>query len=333
MIEQNFSLKNYNSFGIDVVTESFVAIASEKQLVELLEAKKGSPFRILGGGSNILLTHDYKGLTIVMKNLGIALVEETTDSVILEVQAGENWHAFVLWALENDYGGIENLALIPGSVGAAPIQNIGAYGVELESVFHRCRVLDIETLSFKNFDKKACSFGYRNSIFKNELKGKVIITSVLLKLQKKPHKIQTHYGTLQSELEGKSKTIQTVAEAVIGIRKSKLPDPNEIGNSGSFFKNPIIPTSHFTKLLKKYPELPHYPNQDGHVKIPAAWMIDKLGFKGIRKGDAGIHEKQALVLVNYGNAKGTELLRLAKEIQKKVLEEFEILLEIEVNLL
>lgn len=333
MIEQNFSLKNYNSFGIDVVTESFVAIASEKQLVELLEAKKGSPFRILGGGSNILLTHDYKGLTIVMKNLGIALVEETTDSVILEVQAGENWHAFVLWALENDYGGIENLALIPGSVGAAPIQNIGAYGVELESVFHRCRVLDIETLSFKTFDKKACSFGYRNSIFKNELKGKVIITSVLLKLQKKPHKIQTHYGTLQSELEGKSKTIQTVAEAVIGIRKSKLPDPNEIGNSGSFFKNPIIPTSHFTKLLKKYPELPHYPNQDGHVKIPAAWMIDKLGFKGIRKGDAGIHEKQALVLVNYGNAKGTELLRLAKEIQKKVLEEFEILLEIEVNLL
>ena len=333
MIEQNFSLKNYNSFGIDVVTESFVAIASEKQLVELLEAKKGSPFRILGGGSNILLTHDYKGLTIVMKNLGIALVEETTDSVILEVQAGENWHAFVLWALENDYGGIENLALIPGSVGAAPIQNIGAYGVELESVFHRCRVLDIETLSFKTFDKKACSFGYRNSIFKNELKGKVIITSVLLKLQKKPHKIQTHYGTLQSELEGKSKTIQTVAEAVIGIRKSKLPDPNEIGNSGSFFKNPIIPTSHFTKLLKKYPELPHYPNQDGHVKIPAAWMIDKLGFKGMRKGDAGIHEKQALVLVNYGNAKGTELLRLAKEIQKKVLEEFEILLEIEVNLL
>jgi UDP-N-acetylmuramate dehydrogenase len=333
MIEQNFSLKNYNTFGIDVETESFVAIQSEQQLVELLETKKGSPYRVLGGGSNILLTQNYKGLTIVMKNLGIELVEETSNSVVIKVQAGENWHDLVLWALENDYGGIENLALIPGSVGAAPIQNIGAYGVELESVFHSCRVLDIEDLSFKTFDKKACSFGYRNSIFKNELKGIVIITSVNLKLQKKPHHIQSHYGTLQSALDGKSKTIQTVAEAVIGIRRSKLPDPNKIGNSGSFFKNPIIRIHHFDKLLKKYPELPYYPDREGYVKIPAAWMIDKLGFKGKRQGDAGVHKKQALVLVNYGNAKGSELLNLAKEIQELVFKEFEIRLEIEVNLL
>ncbi len=333
MIIKNFSLKNYNTFGIDVETESFIAIQSEQELVKLLETTKGSPYRVLGGGSNILLTENYKGLTIVMKNLGIELVEETSDFVLIEAQAGENWHDLVLWALENDFGGIENLAFIPGSVGAAPIQNIGAYGVELESVFHSCRVLDLKELSFKTFDKKACSFGYRNSIFKNKLRGSVIITSVTLRLQKKPHQIQSHYGTLQSALDGKSKTIQTVAEVVISIRKSKLPDPNEIGNSGSFFKNPIITTNHFNKLLKKHPELPHYPDHDGHVKIPAAWMIEQLGFKGKRNGDAGVHKKQALVLVNYGNAKGSELLNLAKEIQKQVLQEFEIPLEIEVNLL
>lgn len=333
MIEQNISLKNYNTFGIDVKTESFVAIKSETQLVEILQGHEGKPFRVLGGGSNILLTEDYKGLTLVMKNKGISIKDETETNVIIEVKAGENWHEVVLWSLDNDFGGIENLALIPGSVGAAPIQNIGAYGVELKSVFHSCKALDLGNLTFKEFDKSACEFGYRNSIFKTKLKGKVIITSVQLQLQKKPHQTQTHYGALQNAIEGKQLNIQNIAAAVISIRKSKLPDPNEIGNSGSFFKNPVIPKKHFKELQSLYPEIPHYPDQNNHVKIPAGWLIEKLGYKGKRYGDAGVHKKQALVLVNYGQAKGSDLLNLALEIQTQIIEHFQIKLEIEVNLL
>lgn len=333
MIEQNISLKNYNTFGIDVKTESFVAIKSETQLVEILQGHEGKPFRVLGGGSNILLTEDYKGLTLVMKNKGISIKDETETNVIIEVKAGENWHEVVLWSLDKDFGGIENLALIPGSVGAAPIQNIGAYGVELKSVFHSCKALDSGNLTFKEFDKSACEFGYRNSIFKTKLKGKVIITSVQLQLQKKPHQTQTHYGALQNAIEGKQLNIQNIAAAVISIRKSKLPDPNEIGNSGSFFKNPVIPKKHFKELQSLYPEIPHYPDQNNHIKIPAGWLIEKLGYKGKRYGDAGVHKKQALVLVNYGQAKGSDLLNLALEIQTQIIEHFQIKLEIEVNLL
>lgn len=333
MIEQNISLKNYNTFGIDVKTESFVAIKSETQLVEILQGHQDKPFRVLGGGSNILLTEDYKGLTLVMKNKGISIKDETETNVIIEVKAGENWHELVLWSLDNEFGGIENLALIPGSVGAAPIQNIGAYGVELKSVFHSCKALDLGNLTFKEFDKSACEFGYRNSIFKTKLKGKVIITSVQLQLQKKPHQTQTHYGALQNAIEGKQLNIQNIAAAVISIRKSKLPDPNEIGNSGSFFKNPVIPKKHFKELQSLYPEIPHYPDQNNHVKIPAGWLIEKLGYKGKRYGDTGVHKKQALVLVNYGQAKGSDLLNLALEIQTQIIEHFQIKLEIEVNLL
>jgi len=333
MIEQNISLKNYNTFGIDVKTESFVAIKSETELVEILQGHEDKPFRVLGGGSNILLTEDYKGLTLVMKNKGISIKDETETNVIIEVKAGENWHQLVLWSLDNEFGGIENLALIPGSVGAAPIQNIGAYGVELKSVFHSCKALDLGNLTFKEFDKSACEFGYRNSVFKKKLKGKVIITSVQLQLQKKPHQTQTHYGAIKNAIEGKQLNIQNIAAAVISIRKSKLPDPNEIGNSGSFFKNPVIPKKHFKELQSLYPEIPHYPDQNNHVKIPAGWLIEKLGYKGKRYGDAGVHKKQALVLVNYGQAKGSDLLNLALEIQTQIIEHFQIRLEIEVNLL
>lgn len=333
MIEQNISLKNYNTFGIDVKTESFVAIKSETQLVEILQGHEDKPFRVLGGGSNILLTEDYKGLTLVMKNKGISIKDETETNVIIEVKAGENWHQLVLWSLDNEFGGIENLALIPGSVGAAPIQNIGAYGVELKSVFHSCKALDLGNLTFKEFDKSACEFGYRNSVFKTKLKGKVIITSVQLQLQKKPHQTQTHYGAIKNAIEGKQLNIQNIAAAVISIRKSKLPDPNEIGNSGSFFKNPVISKKHFKELQSLYPEIPHYPDQNNHVKIPAGWLIEKLGYKGKRYGDAGVHKKQALVLVNYGQAKGSDLLNLALEIQTQIIEHFQIRLEIEVNLL
>ena len=332
MMERHFSLKNYNSFGIEVETEFFAAISNEAELIEVLKSNGNKPFRVLGGGSNVLLTEDYKGLTLVMQNKGISILEETASHVLIEVQAGENWHELVLWALENDFGGIENLALIPGSVGAAPIQNIGAYGVELSSVFHRCKALDLESLSFNEFDKTACEFGYRSSVFKTHLKGKAIITRVQFKLSKKNHQTHTQYGTLQASLQGKEMSIQNIAASVIAIRKSKLPDPAQIGNSGSFFKNPVIPVNQFKQLQENYPEIPHYPDTAEKIKIPAGWLIEKLGYKGKRFGDAGVHEKQALVLVNYGNAKGVELLNLAQQIQEQVLQNFGIQLEVEVNI-
>ena len=332
MMERHFSLKNYNSFGIEVETEFFAAISNEAELIEVLKSNGNKPFRVLGGGSNVLLTEDYKGLTLVMQNKGISILEETASHVLIEVQAGENWHELVLWALENDFGGIENLALIPGSVGAAPIQNIGAYGVELSSVFHRCKALDLESLSFNEFDKAACEFGYRSSVFKTHLKGKAIITRVQFKLSKKTHQTHTQYGTLQASLQGKEMSIQNIAASVIAIRKSKLPDPAQIGNSGSFFKNPVIPVNQFKQLQENYPEIPHYPDTAEKIKIPAGWLIEKLGYKGKRFGDAGVHEKQALVLVNYGNAKGVELLNLAQQIQERVLQNFGVQLEVEVNI-
>jgi UDP-N-acetylmuramate dehydrogenase len=332
MMERHFSLKNYNSFGIEVETEFFAAISNEKELIEVLKSNGNKPFRVLGGGSNVLLTEDYKGLTLVMQNKGISILEETASHVLIEVQAGENWHELVLWALENDFGGIENLALIPGSVGAAPIQNIGAYGVELSSVFHRCKALDLESLSFNEFDKAACEFDYRSSVFKTRLKGKTIITRVQFKLSKKNHQTHTQYGTLQASLQGKEMSIQNIAASVIAIRKSKLPDPAQIGNSGSFFKNPVIPVNQFKQLQENYPEIPHYPDTAEKIKIPAGWLIEKLGYKGKRFGDAGVHEKQALVLVNYGNAKGVELLNLAQQIQEQVLQNFGVQLEVEVNI-
>jgi UDP-N-acetylmuramate dehydrogenase len=332
MMERHFSLKNYNSFGIEVETEFFAAISNEAELIEVLKSNGNKPFRVLGGGSNVLLTEDYKGLTLVMQNKGISILEETASHVLIEVQAGENWHELVLWALENDFGGIENLALIPGSVGAAPIQNIGAYGVELSSVFHRCKALDLESLSFNEFDKAACEFGYRSSVFKTHLKGKAIITRVQFKLSKKTHQTHTQYGALQASLQGKEISIQNIAASVIAIRKSKLPDPAQIGNSGSFFKNPVIPVNQFKQLQENYPEIPHYPDTAEKIKIPAGWLIEKLGYKGKRFGDAGVHEKQALVLVNYGNAKGVELLNLAQQIQEQVLQNFGVQLEVEVNI-
>ncbi len=332
MMERHFSLKNYNSFGIEVETEFFAAISNEAELIEVLKSNGNKPFRVLGGGSNVLLTEDYKGLTLVMQNKGISILEETASHVLIEVQAGENWHELVLWALENDFGGIENLALIPGSVGAAPIQNIGAYGVELSSVFHRCKALDLESLSFNEFDKAACEFGYRSSVFKTHLKGKAIITRVQFKLSKKNHQTHTQYGALQASLQGKEMSIQNIAASVIAIRKSKLPDPAQIGNSGSFFKNPVIPVNQFKQLQENYPEIPHYPDTAEKIKIPAGWLIEKLGYKGKRFGDAGVHEKQALVLVNYGNAKGVELLNLAQQIQEQVLQNFGVQLEVEVNI-
>ena len=333
MIQTNVSLKNYNTFGIDVSSAFFSEITSEDHLISLLHDLKNKPFRVLGGGSNVLLTANYEGHTLIMKNKGIEIVEETDEEVAVEIQAGVDWHELVLWSLEQDYGGIENLALIPGSVGAAPIQNIGAYGVELKSVFQSCRGIDLETLTHKVFYKEECEFGYRTSIFKTRLKGKIILTAITLRLKKKPHQTKTNYGALQDALEGKKHTIQNVAAAVMDIRSSKLPDPNKIGNSGSFFKNPILSLELFEEIQKRFKKIPFYPEGKDRVKIPAGWLIEKLGFKGKRVGNVGCHEKQALVLVNYGEATGTEVLKHAELIQKEVLKNFNIPLEMEVNLL
>jgi UDP-N-acetylmuramate dehydrogenase len=331
--EENVSLKPYNTFGIEAQTKYFYKVEDPTQLQHIFSQNKEIPFRIIGGGSNVLLTQNFEGLSLLIANKGIELLDESPTGVTLEVQAGENWHDFVLWCLDQNYGGVENLSLIPGSVGAAPIQNIGAYGVELSSVFKSCKALNVDTLKEENLTKTRCEFEYRSSIFKTHQKGKYIITSVCFELQKPPHQTKVEYGALKSLFKNSSPTIQEIAAAVIAIRESKLPNPKILGNSGSFFKNPVISESHFKSLKSQYPELPSYRAPKGLVKIPAGWMIDKLGFKGSQHGDAAVHEKQALVLVNSGNASGKDILALAQKIQVAVKKAFDISLETEVNIL
>ena len=329
---ENISLRPYNTFGIDVNAKKFIAVSSTDELIAVLNQNPSENLLLIGGGSNLLLTKDFDGLTIKMENRGMEILEDDPKGVTVKVAAGENWHDFVLWCLENDYGGVENLALIPGNVGAAPIQNIGAYGVELQSVFLSCETVSIPDGKVSTFYKADCEFGYRNSIFKNALKGECILTSVVFRLTKAPHNINTSYRGIGEKMKGKSLNIQNIAQAVIEIRSEKLPDPKVIGNSGSFFKNPVIPQNQFLELKKQYPLIPHYPDSEGKVKIPAAWLIDTLGYKGYRVNDAGVHQNQALVLVNYGSAKGAEIKNLAQEIQLKVMENFGIALEFEVNI-
>lgn len=331
--QKDISLSAYNTFGIDVKSKNFISIQSTDVLKAVLSENQDGQLLVLGGGSNLLLTQDFDGLTLRIESRGIEILQEDEYRAKVKVASGENWHDFVLWCLEKDFGGVENLALIPGSVGAAPIQNIGAYGAELSQVFESCEAMSQETGEIKTFNKTECEFGYRNSIFKNALKGKYIITSAQFNLTKAPHQINTSYRCLFEKIESKSPTIQMIAQAVIEIRSSKLPDPRQIGNSGSFFKNPVVDSEQFSELQKQYTNLPHYPDQEGKVKIPAAWLIDYLGFKGYRKNDAGVHQNQALVLVNYGKASGTEIKKLAQQIKDKVLEKFAIDLEFEVNIL
>ncbi|WP_457611084.1 UDP-N-acetylmuramate dehydrogenase [Lutibacter sp.] len=331
-IQHNISLKEYNTFGIDVYAKQFVSINSVKELVEIIGLN--SDIFLLGGGSNMLLTSDIEQLVIYLNLKGIIVNDTEKDIVYVTAEAGENWHEFVLWCISQNYGGLENLSLIPGNVGTSPIQNIGAYGVEIKDTFHQLEALEIETGKTKIFTKGQCNFGYRNSIFKNELKGKYIIINVTFKLTKNNHKITTSYGAISSYLKSKeTPTIKDISDAVIAIRQSKLPNPKEIGNSGSFFKNPVISKIHFKTLKENYPEVPHYIINDNEIKIPAGWLIEQCGFKGKRFGDAGVHSKQALVLVNYGNATGKEILSLAKKIQQKVKKTFNIEIEIEVNVI
>ena len=331
--EENVSLKPYNTFGIEVQTKYFYKITNSHELKKIISRNQNIHFRVLGGGSNVLFTDNFKGLTLLIANKGIEVLEESKENITVEVQAGENWHEFVLWCLNHNYGGIENLALIPGSVGAAPIQNIGAYGVELTSVFKYCKALNKDTLEEEIITKKDCGFDYRSSIFKTIKKGKYIITSVCFKLQKFPHNVNIKYGVLKQTFLNRSPKIQQVAAAVIKIRQSKLPNPKILGNSGSFFKNPLVSKSHFELLKASYHELPSFSSTNEQLKIPAAWLIDHLGFKGTIHGGVGVHKNQALVLVNLGTAKGKEVLDLAKKIQLAVKETFNISLETEVNIL
>jgi len=335
-IQENISLKNYNTFGIDVKARFFVEITGLVQLQKVLELKAYPKKFIISGGSNMLLTKDIDALVVHLKLKGISIVEENENFVEVKAMAGENWHELVMWSLEQGFGGLENLSLIPGNVGTAPIQNIGAYGVELKDVFVSCAAMDVKTGELEGFDNEACEFGYRESIFKNRAKDKYIITSIVLKLTKKDHVLHTGYGSIENELKEKGivhPTIRDISDAVIAIRRSKLPDPKEIGNSGSFFKNPVISQKAFDKFIKKYPNAPFYEMDDNQFKIPAGWLVEQCGFKGKRFGDAGVHEKQALVLVNHGSATGKEILDLSKKIQDEVQKTFKIKIQPEVNII
>ena len=335
-IQNNISLKPYNTFGIHAIAKQFVDVGSITELKEILASKKHPNKFILGGGSNMLLTRDIEDLVVYINLKGIEILDETGHHVVVKASAGENWHQFVLWCLEKDFGGIENLSLIPGNVGTAPIQNIGAYGVEVKDVFQSCEAIDVVTGELVVFNKAQCKFGYRNSVFKQEAKGKYIITSVTFKLTRKEHTIHTGYGAIKDKLQHlgiKDPSIQDVSKAVINIRESKLPNPKEIGNSGSFFKNPVISNHEYENLRNNFPEIPCYKVSDESVKVPAGWLIEKAGFKGKSFGNYGVHDKQALVLVNYGAAKGQDIFKLSKLIQHTVERLFKIKLEAEVNII
>ncbi|GAA4111995.1 UDP-N-acetylmuramate dehydrogenase [Aquimarina addita] len=334
--EYQKSLKAYNTFGIDVIASEFNTITSEAELINVLSSSRSQEIFVLSGGSNMLLTKNLDKLVVHIAIKGISTELESDTTVLVTANAGENWHEFVQFCIQHNYGGLENLSLIPGYVGSAPIQNIGAYGTELKDTFVSCEALDIQSGNKVIFSNADCNFGYRNSIFKNEVKGKYIISKVTFRLTTQNHILNTQYGAIEKALTDKNiinPTIKDIADTVIGIRKSKLPDPSEIGNSGSFFKNPVISAQAFSVLQASYPDIPSYKIDKETIKVPAGWLIEQCGFKGKRWGDAGVHAKQALVLVNYNNATGNELLELSKKIQKTILEKFNITLEIEVNII
>lgn len=335
-IKENISLKKYNTFGIDAKASHFLEINSIIDLKQALNLKEFPRKFIISGGSNMLITNDIDALVLHINIKGISIVRENENNVILRVLAGENWHQLVLWTIEQGYGGLENMSLIPGNTGTAPIQNIGAYGIELKDVFDSCEAINVENLAKEYFNKEDCKFGYRDSFFKNKGKGKYIITAVQFKLTKQNHKLNTSYGAIEEELEKQTitnPTIKNVSNAVIAIRKSKLPDPTELGNSGSFFKNPIINALEFHEFYTQHNNAPFYKISDDTYKIPAGWLIEQCGFKGKRYGDAGVHKNQALVLVNYGNAKGQDIVDLANRIIEEVKKQFNITITPEVNII
>ena len=330
------SLKPFNTFGIDVKAEAFCRIESLDQLPAIRELylQYQPEILVLGGGSNVLLTKDHSGLVLFNSLKGIEVLKEDAETVELFAASGENWHDLVMWAVSNNWGGIENLSLIPGSVGAAPIQNIGAYGVELKDVVKEVYAYHWETGKHCIISNEDCRFGYRDSIFKKEEKGRYFITGISVMLDKQPSHFKTSYGDIRKVLEEKGidqPTVAAISDAVIYIRRSKLPDPAVLGNAGSFFKNPVIAAAHFSRLKLEFPDMPSFPQEDGSVKIPAAWLIERCGWKGKRVGNTGNHAGQALVIVNYGSASGTEIWQHAMAVQLSVKDLFGILLEPEVN--
>jgi len=335
--QKNVNLKPFNTFGLHCSAEKFANFSRVDDLIDLLAAhnKTEDSLLILGGGSNILLTQDVNGLVLKNELKGLEIVKEDDEYAYLKAAAGETWHDFVLSALDKNLGGIENLSLIPGSSGAAPMQNIGAYGVEIKDVFHELEALHIKTLETRIFNAEECQFGYRESVFKDELKGQYIILNVTLRLTKK-HVLNTSYGAIETELAAmgiQRPTIKDVSNAVITIRQSKLPDPKKIGNSGSFFKNPVVSMEKFKALQAQFPSISHYPIDAHHVKLAAGWLIDQAGWKGKTYDTYGVHKNQALVLVNYGGANGNEIYDLSQAILDSVMDIYGVQLEREVNIL
>lgn len=336
MMRENVSLKPYNTFGLEAHARYFQEIPTLDALLKVLRDEKfrDMPRLILGGGSNVLLTGDYEGLVLYNALQGISLLEENDEDVLIECASGEVWHELVMHAVGRGWAGIENLSLIPGTVGAAPMQNIGAYGVEIKEVLESVRFLHLDTLETETYLAAQCEFGYRESVFKHRLKGKVFILSVRLRLKKANYTLRLEYGAIQDTLKEmgiENPGIREVSDAVIHIRRSKLPDPKELGNAGSFFKNPEISESQYRQLLIGYPEMPAYPTSGGWVKVPAGWLIEKAGWKGKRVGQTGSHARQALVLVNFGGATGAEIRDLAFQIIADIETKFGIRLLPEVN--
>lgn len=337
LVKPNVDLKPYHTLHISAKARWFAAVKTTGQLKEILRyaQTKNLPLLVLGGGSNMLFSGDFDGLVLHVQIGGKEVIKETDEHVWLKVGAGENWHQTVRYCVEKGWGGVENLSLIPGTVGAAPIQNIGAYGVELTDVFDRLEAVEIETAEMQIFNKDECRFGYRDSIFKNELKGKYVVTQVVLKLSKHP-KINASYGAIQSELKKRGiakPSIRDVSDVIIDIRESKLPNPDELGNAGSFFKNPLVDKCIFDRIKKEYAHAPGYSVGDGKIKVPAGWLIEQTGWKGKTVGHAGTYKQQALVIVNHGGATGKEILNLAGSIQESVKKEFGIELVPEVNII
>lgn len=336
-IQKNISLAAYNTFGINVTAQSFCVVKSLEDIQYLISniLPAYQKYLIIGGGSNVLFCNNFDGLIIKNELSGIECIKEDAQHVWIKSYAGTVWHQLVQYCVQHNYGGIENLSLIPGTVGAAPMQNIGAYGEEIKNVFYELTAIHLTTGNQVQFYNNDCHFGYRESIFKKEEKGKYFIYSVTLKLTKQP-KINTTYGDIQKILAQKNIThpsINDVSEAVIDIRKSKLPDPLILGNAGSFFKNPEISITQASKLIKEYPNMPQYKLPNGNIKIPAGWLIEQAGWKGKRIGNTGNHAQQALVIVNYGNATGNEIWEHAQQVQQSVFEKFDILIDPEVNII
>ncbi|WP_249219564.1 UDP-N-acetylmuramate dehydrogenase [Chitinophaga sp. HK235] len=336
MISENEQLQSYNTFGIPVISRYFASFANQNDLASVLEdaRAKGLPRMILGGGSNILFTKNYDGLMLKNDIKGIQVVDEDNDHVYVKAGAGENWHGFVQYCLSADLAGLENLSLIPGNVGASPMQNIGAYGVEIKDTFHSLEAFHLKDKKVVTFTNNDCAFGYRESVFKKQYRDQFAILSVIYRLNRKP-RFNTSYGAINEELERmgvKDLSIQAISQAVINIRTSKLPDPAKIGNAGSFFKNPSVDAAAYERLKAAHPQIVAYPLADGHYKLAAGWLIEQCGWKGYREGDAGVHAKQALVLVNYGHAKGSDIYALSQQVLDSVEARFGVQLEREVNI-